>query len=88
MICELFNSCNFFKTAMAEMPKSAEYIKNKLCFSDYNSCSRYHVFRHNMLAGNSTVDLLQNNSGDLMLVIPDKIKSDINCQDFIEIAYC
>jgi len=30
---------------MKNMPKTAEYIKKRLCFDDYTACNRYRIFR-------------------------------------------
>ena len=43
--CELFACCQFFKDNMQDLPKSAEYIKNKLCLSDYESCDRFKIYK-------------------------------------------
>lgn len=45
MACELVECCQFFKDNMKELPKSAEYIRNKLCFGDYQSCNRYRIYQ-------------------------------------------
>ena len=85
MTCELFSRCNFFKIALADMPQSAEYIQNKLCMSDYDSCSRYHKFKDNKRQGKSSTDLFTEDSENLRLTIPDKIKSDDNCRDLLNL---
>jgi len=43
--CELFACCQFFDDNMENLPKTAEYIKNKLCFNDYQSCNRYLMYQ-------------------------------------------
>lgn len=43
--CELLPCCQFFNDNMKSLPKSAEYIKNKLCFDDYGSCNRYRIYK-------------------------------------------
>lgn len=45
MPCDLTEACQFFKDNMKDLPKAAEYIKNKLCFGDYESCSRFRMYR-------------------------------------------
>lgn len=45
MGCELLDCCQFFKEAMQNMPKTAEYIKNRLCFGDYQTCNRYRIYK-------------------------------------------
>ena len=43
--CEIFACCQFFSDNMRNLPKSAEYIKNKLCLDDYESCNRYRIYK-------------------------------------------
>lgn len=45
MPCELIDCCQFFKDNMQGMPKTAEYIKNRLCFGDYEVCNRFRIFK-------------------------------------------
>ena len=45
MSCELLNCCPFFNDHMQNMPKSAEYIKNRLCLGDFAACTRYRIFK-------------------------------------------
>lgn len=45
MACELVECCHFFKDNMKDLPKSAEYIRNKLCLGDYESCNRYRIYK-------------------------------------------
>ena len=45
MKCELVECCQFFKDNMKNLPKSAEYIQNKLCYGDYASCNRYRIYK-------------------------------------------
>ena len=45
MACEIVECCQFFKDNMKNLPKSAEYIQNKLCYGDYESCNRYRIFQ-------------------------------------------
>lgn len=45
MACELVECCHFFKDNMKNLPKSAEYIRNKLCLGDYESCNRFRIYR-------------------------------------------
>lgn len=44
MGCELLDCCQFFKETMQGMPKTAEYIKNRLCFGNYEACNRYRIY--------------------------------------------
>ena len=85
MPCELFNRCNFFKLALADMPKAADYIKDKLCFGDYTSCTRYIEFKLNNMHGKPTADLFKDDSETLRLTIPDKIKDDADCRDVLNL---
>jgi len=80
MICEFFDNCKFFKAAMTEMPKSAEYIKNKLCFNDYNACSRYREFKDDTSPENSRFAVHKTAKNASTLVIPDEVKFDDNCK--------
>ena len=45
MTCEIVECCQFFQDNMKNLPKTAEYIRNKLCFGDYESCNRYRIFK-------------------------------------------
>jgi hypothetical protein len=45
MACEIMACCQFFKDNMGNFPKTAEYIKNKLCSGDYEKCSRYRIYK-------------------------------------------
>ena len=45
MSCELTVCCQFFNDHMKNMPKTAEYIKKRLCFDDYSSCNRYRIYK-------------------------------------------
>jgi len=54
--CELLPCCQFFNDNMKSLPKSVEYIKNRLCFGDYRSCNRYRVYKG--LSGDSITSYL------------------------------
>jgi hypothetical protein len=45
MACEIMACCQFFNDKMKDMPKSADYIKSKLCLGDYESCARYRIYK-------------------------------------------
>lgn len=45
MPCEILECCQFFNDKFKNMPKTADYIKNKLCFGDYESCVRFRIFK-------------------------------------------
>lgn len=45
MTCEILKSCQFFKNTMNDMPKTAEYMKGKLCYADHEQCIRYRFYR-------------------------------------------
>ena len=44
MTCEIEDCCHFFRDNMQNLPKTAEYIRNKLCFGDYGKCNRYRTY--------------------------------------------
>jgi hypothetical protein len=44
-VCERLDCCEFFNDNMQNLPKSAQHIKNKLCFGDYEKCNRYKIFK-------------------------------------------
>lgn len=33
---------------MIDLPKAAEYIKNKLCLDDYESCNRFRIYKESV----------------------------------------
>ncbi len=41
--CDLLSSCIFFNDKMADMPATAEMMKNRLCRSNKLGCARYLV---------------------------------------------
>lgn len=45
MPCDLIEGCQFFNDNMRDLPKAAEYIKNKLCLGDYQTCSRFRMYQ-------------------------------------------
>ena len=45
MACELLTCCKFFYDKMKNMPKAEEYIKRKLCYGDYATCTRYLLYK-------------------------------------------
>ncbi|HBG06382.1 MAG: hypothetical protein A2075_00240 [Geobacteraceae bacterium GWC2_58_44] len=45
MACELMECCQFFNDNMKELPKAAEYIRNRLCLGDHQSCSRFKIYK-------------------------------------------
>jgi len=45
MACEIVECCQFFKDNMRDLPRTAAFIQNKLCFGDYESCNRYRIFK-------------------------------------------
>lgn len=44
MACHLLDCCQLFKD-LESFPRTAEYIREKLCLGDYESCSRFRIFR-------------------------------------------
>jgi len=45
MACELMACCQFFDDKMKNLPTAAEYIKNRRCLDDYESCSRFRIYQ-------------------------------------------
>lgn len=45
MPCDLTEVCQFFTDNMKDLPKSAELIRNKFCYGDYQSCSRFRIYQ-------------------------------------------
>lgn len=45
MACEIVAYCQFFNDNMKNLPKTAEYIQNKLCYGDYKSCNRFKIYK-------------------------------------------
>lgn len=45
MACELLSCCQFFNNKMKDMPKTAEYIRNNVCRGEYESCTRYRIYK-------------------------------------------
>ena len=45
MSCELTDCCQFFIDNMKDLPKTAEFIKKRLCFDDYSSCNRFRIYK-------------------------------------------
>ena len=45
MACEILECCQFFKDKMKELPKTADYIKTKICLGEYESCARYRILQ-------------------------------------------
>jgi hypothetical protein len=43
--CEIVQCCQFFKDHMKDLPKSAEYIQNRLCYGDYEACNRFKIYK-------------------------------------------
>lgn len=45
MACEIVECCQFFKDNLRNLPKTAEYIQSRLCFGEYENCSRYRIYK-------------------------------------------
>ena len=45
MPCEILESCRFFRESMKDLPKSTEYMRGKICHGNYQSCSRYQIWK-------------------------------------------
>ena len=69
--CELLGSCIFFNDKMAEMPATAEMMKNRLCRGNKLACARYMVYQQ---LGRSEVplDLYPNDVERAKLIISSK----------------
>lgn len=44
MACELMAYCQFFSDKMESLPKSADYIIQKLCLGDHTACNRFKIY--------------------------------------------
>jgi hypothetical protein len=42
--CELVLKCPFFNDKMANLPATAQKIKNRLCLADNTECARHMIF--------------------------------------------
>ena len=45
MACEIMPCCRFFIDSLKYLPKTAEYIQQKLCLGDYESCNRFMAYK-------------------------------------------
>jgi len=45
MECEILPCCQFFKEKMKDLPKAAEYIRDRICRDNYQSCNRFRIYR-------------------------------------------
>lgn len=45
MACELMECCQFFEDKMKEMPKTAAYIRMKLCHDLPQACGRFRIYK-------------------------------------------
>lgn len=45
MACELIQCCRFFTDNMKDLPKTAEYIRSKLCLDDFEACTRFRIYK-------------------------------------------
>jgi hypothetical protein len=43
--CELLSGCIFFNDKMANMPATAELMKNSYCRGDSSQCARYMIYK-------------------------------------------
>ena len=44
MACELMSCCQLFRESLKNLPKTAAYIREKLCTADHESCNRYRAY--------------------------------------------
>jgi hypothetical protein len=66
--CELLQTCIFFNDRMANMPSTAEIIKQQYCKGDNSNCARYMVFS-SVGRDKVTPDLFPNNTDRAMQII-------------------
>ncbi len=68
MSCELFDCCRFLNDNMKTMPKAAEYVRNKLCFGDHESCI---IFKRYLAckASSSTIYLYPDDADEVQKII-------------------
>ena len=45
MKCKELETCSFFNEVIKDMPATAEMMKRRFCFGDFESCARVMVFR-------------------------------------------
>lgn len=45
MVCEIMEYCQFFNDKLESFPKTAEYIRQKQCLGDYESCNRFRIYK-------------------------------------------
>ena len=43
--CELIEKCVFFNGHMADMPSTADMLKNLYCQQDFDKCARYVIVK-------------------------------------------
>lgn len=44
MKCDILDCCHFILEHMDNFPKTAEYLKSKLCHGDYEKCPRHRIY--------------------------------------------
>ncbi|GFE56651.1 hypothetical protein [Geobacter sp. AOG1] len=67
MACQLLDCCQLFKN-LENFPRTAEYIREKLCLGDYESCSRFRIFK-GYDGGNAPLDIDPNDEEAVKKVI-------------------
>jgi hypothetical protein len=68
MACKLMACCRFFIDNMKYLPRSAEYIRNKLCLGDYEACARFQAYRQ-LGQGKVPEDLYPFEAAEIKLVM-------------------
>jgi hypothetical protein len=46
MACKIIPYCKFIDDIMGPLPKAAEYIKQKQCLGDYESCIYFRIYKN------------------------------------------
>lgn len=69
--CELLSSCIFLNDKMADMPTTAEIMKNRLCRGNKLECARYMVSQQ-LGRAKVPLDLYPNDIEGAKLIISSK----------------
>jgi hypothetical protein len=78
MPCDLIEGCQFFNDNMANLPKAAEYLKNKLCLGDYQSCSRYRIYQE--YGGENLPPFLNPGDAEEVIKATQCLREKLECQ--------
>ncbi len=44
-VCELCDTCLFFNDKMPDMPAVANFLKDKYCRGNFETCARYRIYQ-------------------------------------------